>query len=209
MKICCIKTSSVPRKIKDATDVFTVQYADFIRGNDIDWIERSEAETDKDFQQIIPYVLVKNSDGKFASYTRHGNEKRLHGKLSCGIGGHIDETDKADSFDDTLANGMCRELYEELKDFDRSKVKLSYLGIINEIESDVGEVHLGLVFLMECNDGYVPTQLIKVYFISVPRKLYQAVWNSGLNLHSNCLIKFAGNRNEVHFNKLRWDGNVP
>lgn len=156
MKICCIKTSSIPRKIKDDTDVFTVQYADFIRGNDIDWIERSEAETDKDFQQIIPYVLVKNSDGKFASYTRHGNEKRLHGKLSCGIGGHIDETDKADSFDDTLANGMCRELCEELKDFDRSKVKLSYLGIINEIESDVGEVHLGLVFLMECNDGYIP-----------------------------------------------------
>ena len=60
MKICCIKTSFVPKEIKSVTDVFTVQYADFIGNNDIDWIERSEAETDKDFQQIIPYVLVKN-----------------------------------------------------------------------------------------------------------------------------------------------------
>ena len=156
MKICCIKTTSIPNEIKKATGSFSVNYSDFINDTDIVWIERQEAENDKNFNQLIPYVIVMDADEKIACYERHGNEKRLHGKISCGVGGHIDETDKAESFTQTMTNGMYRELCEELKNFDKSKVNFSYLGIINEIESEVGEVHLGIVFLIKCNQGYTP-----------------------------------------------------
>ncbi len=157
MKICCIKTESVPSEIKKSTGTFSVSYQDILNSEEVVWKERKDAESDKNFQQIIPYVLLKNSEGKFACYQRHGNEKRLHGKWSCGIGGHIDETDNADSIEQIVKNGMSRELSEELKNFDADRIKLSYLGIINEIESNVGQVHLGLVFIAECNEGYIPT----------------------------------------------------
>lgn len=156
MKICCVKTESVPFEIKKSTGTFSVSYQDILKSDDIVWVERKDAESDKNFQQIIPYVLLRNSGGKFACYQRYGNEKRLHGKWSCGVGGHIDETDKDDSFEKIVKNGMFRELGEELKNFDASKIKLSYLGIINEIESNVGQVHLGLVFIAECRGGYIP-----------------------------------------------------
>ena len=33
---------------------------------------------------------------------------------------------------------------------------LEYLGLISEKESDVGLVHLGIVYLARCKDDYVP-----------------------------------------------------
>ena len=156
MKVCCIKTDSIPKEIKAKTASFSVPYGDVLKPENIVWVERKSAETDSGFQQIIPYVLLQKSDGTFACYERHGNEKRLHGKWSCGIGGHIDEGDEADSLDQIVMNGMRRELGEELKNFTPSKIRLSYLGIINETESEVGQMHLGLVFIAKCEDGYTP-----------------------------------------------------
>ncbi len=156
MKICCVKTESIPPAIKAETGAFHIPYSGLIKSESIVWKERQEAEVDENYQQIIPYVLLKSSEGKFACYQRHGNEKRLHGKWSCGVGGHIDEGDRAASFEKTVENGMYRELGEELENFDTAKVELTYLGVINEVESEVGKVHLGLVSVATCNAGYVP-----------------------------------------------------
>lgn len=51
---------------------------------------------------------------------------------------------------------MFRELDEELQNFDKAKIELKYIGIINEIESEVGLVHLGIVYLAKCNESYIP-----------------------------------------------------
>ncbi len=156
MKICCVKTTSIPEKIKKCTIALNIKYTDFLKTEDCVWVERAEAETNTAYQQLIPYIIVKNEQEKFACYKRHGNEKRLHGKLSAGIGGHVDEPDKAETLKKTLLNGMFRELSEEIENFDRNKCKLTYLGIINEIESEVGAVHFGIVYLMDCENGYIP-----------------------------------------------------
>jgi predicted NUDIX family phosphoesterase len=87
---------------------------------------------------------------------RNGTEQRLHGLWSAGVGGHIDEPDRAQTLSDTIRNGMFRELSEELSDFDKDKFHLHYLGMINEIESEVGKVHLGIVFIADCAAGYEP-----------------------------------------------------
>lgn len=156
MKVCCIPLTNLSEEIKNSTSSFKEDFYKYIKDEDVKWIERSEAEIDFSYKQIIPYVLLERSDKKFACYIRHGTEKRLHGKISCGIGGHIDEPDKKSTLCETIKTGMLRELGEELQNFDESKIELKYLGIINEIESEVGLVHLGIVYSAKCIESYIP-----------------------------------------------------
>lgn len=156
MKICCVKTEDVDHKIVNATNAFPIPFEKVFAGKTLYWIEREEAEVDQNYKQLIPYIIIVNDNGKFAVYPRHGNEKRLHGLYSCGIGGHIDEVDKADTVLQTIRNGMYRELQEEFKNFQKEKVLLEYKGVINEVKTKTGLVHLGIVFFARCDKSYLP-----------------------------------------------------
>lgn len=108
---------------------------------------RPEAETDPSKKQVIPYVTLCRGDEIF--YTRRlrkGGESRLHGLISLGIGGHInDEADGNGS--DILARGLARELAEEV--FIEQAGVLTPRGIINDDTNEVGSVHLGLFYTLE------------------------------------------------------------
>src|SRR6266576_6204583 len=58
------------------------------------YLNRSDAEQDKRYKQLIPYVLII-CHRKILRYRRGrgGQETRLHGLYSVGIGGHIAEED--------------------------------------------------------------------------------------------------------------------
>lgn len=162
MKICCVKTDSLPKAVTEKTDSFRADF-DFIKNENIEWIERKEAETNYSYKQIIPYVILRRQDGKVACYKRHGTEKRLHGLYSCGFGGHIEQCDSGGSVLETVKNGMLRELSEEVSNFSpelfrKEDFELSYLGVINEVESEAGLVHLGIVFIGNCKNGFVPKE---------------------------------------------------
>ncbi len=80
------------------------------------YLNRSEAEQDKRYKQLIPYVLVICND-KILRYRRGrgGQETRLHGLYSVGIGGHISEEDNGlFSNGPGYHEGMRRELMEEV-----------------------------------------------------------------------------------------------
>src|ERR1700722_10789281 len=80
------------------------------------YLNRSEAELDKRYKQLIPYVLLVCGD-KILRYRRgkDGQETRLHGLCSVGAGGHIWEEDPAlFSNDRGYQEGMRRELIEEV-----------------------------------------------------------------------------------------------
>ena len=72
-------------------------------------------------------------------------EQRLHRKQSVGIGGHISSDDAGGS--QPYAEGMRRELDEEVS------INTSYtdrcVGLINDDETDVGKVHLGVVHVFD------------------------------------------------------------
>ncbi len=81
------------------------------------YLNRNDAEQDKRYKQLIPYVLIICQD-KILRYRRGkgGQETRLHGLYSVGIGGHISEEDhglfsNAQGYQD----GMRRELMEEVR----------------------------------------------------------------------------------------------
>lgn len=119
------------------------------------FIDRANAESDHGFKQIIPYILLADSEGRLATYCRNGSEKRLTGRLSLGIGGHLRQEDFTGgrfSWAELADKALQRELLEELPGFEPAG-RPEFLGIINEEQSDVGRVHIGLVFVFKGLDA--------------------------------------------------------
>lgn len=118
------------------------------------YINRSEAEQDKRYKQLIPYVLIVCQD-KILRYRRGkgGGESRLHGLYSVGIGGHISEEDHGlFTSDRGYKEGMRRELLEEV---DIGNVEDTTVGVINDDSTEVGQVHFGVVHVVRVPDESV------------------------------------------------------
>jgi len=111
------------------------------------YLNRSEAEKDKRYKQLIPYVLIL-CNGKILRYRRGkgGEETRLHGLYSVGIGGHISEEDHGLFSDDQgYRDGLRRELMEEVA---IDEVEDAAVAVINDDSTDVGYVHFGVVHIV-------------------------------------------------------------
>jgi predicted NUDIX family phosphoesterase len=110
---------------------------------------RAQAETNPNFKQIIPYVVV--TDGKSILYYVRGKkagEQRLVAKGSIGIGGHINDEDHTlftvglQAFQDAVKREVREELVVE-GSFDARPV-----GLINDDSTEVGRVHFGIVHVL-------------------------------------------------------------
>ena len=108
------------------------------------YLNRSDAEHDKRYKQLIPYVLLI-CNGRILRYRRGrgGQETRLHGLYSVGIGGHISDEDHGlFSYDLGYKDGMRRELMEEVA---IDEAKEAAVAVINDDSTEVGCVHFGVV----------------------------------------------------------------
>ena len=116
-----------------------------------------ETSTDTAILQLIPYVVIHHG-GKVAAYVRpnKGNEARLHGKVSVGLGGHVDladviHTDSVLDLDATLRDACVREVEEEVSlKVDPATIKWS--GLIYRKDGPVDRVHLGIVAEIHADD---------------------------------------------------------
>jgi predicted NUDIX family phosphoesterase len=118
---------------------------------------RSEAELDKNFKQLIPYVLIICHD-KILRYQRgkKGGETRLHGLYSVGIGGHISDEDQGlFSSAGGYQEGMRRELKEEVE---IDEVNEAAVAVINDDSTEVGQVHFGVVHILHVADESIATR---------------------------------------------------
>ena len=124
-----------------------------LKPNNISYRPRSEMEEDPSFKQLIPYVIFRYSDAEggvqLFQYRRGGGqgESRLHQKRSIGIGGHISSVDAARDDIDPYQQGMQRELDEEVQVDTAYDMKC--LGLINDDQTEVGQVHLGIVHICD------------------------------------------------------------
>jgi predicted NUDIX family phosphoesterase len=112
------------------------------------FLDRPTAEISPQFKQIIPYVLIRHADSFYLlERTPKQTEARLHNKLSLGIGGHINPDAPE------LLDGLQKELEEEVGvsgDYD-----LTFTGILNDDSTEVGSVHLGVVYILDSHTGDV------------------------------------------------------
>jgi predicted NUDIX family phosphoesterase len=115
------------------------------------FMPRSLAETNPEFKQIIPYVVI--TDGKSVLHYVRGKkagEQRLVAKGSVGIGGHINDEDHSlfsvglQAFQEAVKREVCEELSIQ------GEFNARPVGLINDDSTDVGRVHLGVVHVMFC-----------------------------------------------------------
>jgi predicted NUDIX family phosphoesterase len=187
-KILCIRRDRLPEAWMARTAVHPMPLSAFVdvctrAGHQ--FVDRAEAEQDARWQQVIPYVVLQTRDqDQTAVYLRKGSETRLHDLWSSGIGGHIDSQDRSGSsapFRDILMSGMTRELDEELIRRPEADAPV-FCGIINEMITEVGQVHLGAVFQIKTDmpDVYVPgPELARFHWMATRRifSLNMELWS--------------------------------
>ena len=109
---------------------------------------RRELESDPSWKQPIPYaVALYRPEGIPAGDVQlfwmdrlaGGSDKRLHGRASFGVGGHISQSDGG------IRAALAREWAEEVAT--PTLPHFTPLGLLNDDGDDVGRVHLGIVFI--------------------------------------------------------------
>ena len=117
-------------------------------GAQVAFAPRGPLEEDPSRKQLIPYIVLGDAERVFVTRrTRAQTEARLHDKMSFGVGGHLETIDGDAS--DLIHAGAVRELLEELALPDDLATHLVYRGVINDDTSEVGSVHLGVVYSLE------------------------------------------------------------
>lgn len=135
------------------------------------FMQRDKAETNPDFKQIIPYVVITDGE-RILHYVRgkKAGEQRLVSKGSIGIGGHINDEDHSlfsfgmQAFQEAVKREVCEELSVQ-GEFDARPV-----GLINDDSTEVGRVHFGVVHVLfrEPKDVKKNEQVItQMEFISI------------------------------------------
>jgi predicted NUDIX family phosphoesterase len=107
---------------------------------------RADVESDPSVKQLIPYVVFRWTDRLF-NYTRGSasTESRLRALRSIGVGGHINPVDAGAA--DPYRAGLRRELAEEV--VIDSPFRGSVLGLVYDPSTPVGQVHLGVVHVLD------------------------------------------------------------
>ncbi|MDO4570936.1 MAG: phosphoesterase [Planctomycetia bacterium] len=134
------------------------------------FMPRPEAELDPNWKQLIPYMIFswRDETGRehLFRYTRGKGmgETRLHLKHSVGVGGHLSEDDcsAATTLGEAYREGMRRERSEEVR-IETQILSEKIVGLINDDETEVGRVHLGVVHWIEVAEPKVYSNETDLY----------------------------------------------
>lgn len=117
------------------------------------FIDRATAENDPSYKQIIPYAVVRHANLFFLLQRKSAqSEQRLHNKFSIGVGGHINPSEVSLG-GDWIHQGLRREINEELSITPDYREHL--VGLINDDTTEVGSVHLGVLFEVDSTSDQV------------------------------------------------------
>lgn len=112
-------------------------------------MNRSFCETEESLLQLLPYIVLRSPIGRIFCYERGGasGESRLHGRLSIGLGGHVDTKPNGSS----LWNHLLAEGERELREETGIEAALGGFGGFEGViytganGNPVDRVHLGLL----------------------------------------------------------------
>lgn len=122
---------------------------------------RGDMEEDPSYKQLISYVIIKSDkDDSTLVYKRlgGGGESRLHGLLSIGVGGHMNDVSEYDNINDKLSINAERELEEEVGLAGDAVKDMEIMGLINDDDNAVGKVHIGLVLSVTVDPSIVASK---------------------------------------------------
>jgi predicted NUDIX family phosphoesterase len=123
------------------------------------FMDRALAEEDPGHKQLIPYCVFRCKN-RILHYTRGkaGGESRLHAKISVGVGGHVNPVDMGAGRVGAAAYhaAVTREIEEELNLAEPHDHRI--IALLNDESNTVGQVHLGVVHLIELKSDQVSSR---------------------------------------------------
>lgn len=130
-------------------------------------------ENDTAWKQLLPYVVAIDEQGGIYCYTRGkaGAEGRLHGNISIGLGGHVDEAPSNEPLMQLLVREANRELEEEAA---LPATDLKFRALICDPTNEVGLVHIGILAIRHVSNEEKAGMLAeagvveKGEFVSIP-----------------------------------------
>lgn len=146
---------------------------DMVRGHIVEnglYLDRDTVETNFAYRQIIPYIVVRNTDGKILTYKRQprSSEDRLQGQYTIGVGGHVEQSDGNGWV--AVMNAAKREVQEEI-----GVVPILQgrdIIVIRLHETLVDRAHLGLGIIMDSWEGEIqPSKEVPTWEWKTPEEL--------------------------------------
>ena len=123
------------------------------------FMDRDAAEHDPSHKQLIPYCVFRCGE-RILHYTRgkSGGESRLHAKISVGVGGHVNPVDTGGgkTGPEAYHAAVSREIDEELVLTQAHPHRI--IALLNDDSNAVGQVHLGIVHLVELQAAEVTSR---------------------------------------------------
>ena len=122
--------------------------------NNFEYVRRGDVEEDPIHKQPIGYSLIINPSLKQVfAYQRSSKddeypERKLQGRWSWGIGGHIEKVDI--QLGNPIYESIKRELSEEVSGLEKNP-EIEALGYINDDKDPVGKVHFGVLYVVKTN----------------------------------------------------------
>ena len=138
------------------------------------FVDREQAERTPAWKQLIPYCVIRRPDAVFCVQRKTAQrETRLHHLLSIGIGGHINpdeshpqpRTVAASAANAFFRAALRRELDEELHGAPAATQPV-FQGLLNDDSNEVGMVHAGLVYCLDCADPNPTVALPRIREVS-------------------------------------------
>jgi len=158
----CINTQDAPVAVQVAAGLSMVPIEQLFFTTPTRLIDRAFCETDRSTLQLLPYIVLKSEDQKIFCYHRGdaGAEDRLHGKLSIGLGGHVDISPEGDSsLYEVLIDETEREFAEETGILANPILGghsvFKFTDFLVDFNDDVGSVHLGLLTSYWASDSEI------------------------------------------------------
>lgn len=132
-----------------------------------EFLPRPAMEEDPLYKQIIPYLIFQYQDRYFLMQRKStSSEQRLKNKYSLGIGGHMRQEDMQQA--KTIFDWAHREFQEEI-DY-QGTFTIKTLGMLNDDSNPVGQVHVGLVLLLQGDSDAIKvrSELKSGQLLSIP-----------------------------------------
>ena len=130
---------------------------------------RYDCEDDELTLQPIPYVVFFGKDRTVFSYIRAENlkdygDKRLFGKHSIGVGGHVIKEDGPDY----LKRCLEREVFDEEVRIEGESLPPKFVGTLFATDKPVDRVHFGLIYAVHTTGRVIPNEAALVHGEMVP-----------------------------------------
>ena len=121
---------------------------------------RGDVEEDPTWLQLIPYTYIYNRRGELFTYRRRptSGEVRLHGKVSIGVGGHLENDGDFATMASRIRAAAYRELQEELKFFPplSTRDEVFNVFLLRLDNTPVDKVHLGIAMSLAYSGSVEP-----------------------------------------------------